>query len=143
MNDRMLFADATEISKVMHFHGSVDDVQWGLCYATLLSSWSVPLPTFWTVIKPWSEGVEIYVPAEHSSSQIAHVTKYNDPQSCCPCKWPPISPDLNPLWYHPWSIIKKEGNQQTCTTKYLLKVAIMNVKSKMYQNDQIWTCSCF
>lgn len=83
----------------MHFHGPVDDVMPMLCHPAFLMVSATAY--ILDIDQPWSEGVAVYVPAENSSTQIAHVIKYNDPQSFCPCKWPPNPQYLNPLCYHP------------------------------------------
>lgn len=88
------------------------------------------------VIKPWTDKVAIYVPARiYSLPYDLHEPgvagwNFHNHITLFPTNRLLYSPDLNPLDYYIWGIVKRKINQQSHNTKYLLKAVSKNEELK-------------
>ena len=102
------------------------------------------------VVKPWIDsmhGERLYVFQDSASSHKAMTMQdwmsENLHDHITPNMWSPSSPDLNPLDYYVWGVVKRETNKHPHNTLDSLRAAITRVMTYMDEDHLIRACKRF
>ena len=102
------------------------------------------------VMKPWIDSVHgerPYVQQDSAPSHESMTTQdwmsENLHDHITPNMWSPSSPDLNPLDYYVWGVVKRETNKHPHNTLDSLRAAITRVMTYMDEDHLIRACKRF